>query len=257
MHLTSPHNPYLQTVREAAKAGRPTPDGLIVAEGPHLLEEVVGSAWTAEQILCTERARDRFGRLLSLPANVTEVSERAFGSLTTTESSQGILALLRPHPWTWEDITKGQALVVVLDAIQDPGNVGTIFRSAEAFGANGIILAPDCARVSNGKVLRAAAGSLFRLPYVEASGQGEILTHMRAAKLEVYALAPASGREISQCSLSQPCALVVGNEGSGLAVKSWEGVNLVSIPTARVESLNVAVALSVALFEAARQRKAS
>ena len=228
-----------------------------MAEGPHLLEEVVGSAWTAEHILCTERARDRFGRLLSLPADVTEVSERAFASLTTTESSQGILTLVRPHSWIWEDITKGQALVVVLDAIQDPGNVGTIFRSAEAFGANGIILACNCARVSNGKVLRAAAGSLFRLPYIETSSNGDVLTHLRRARLDTYALEATSRRQISECSLKGPCALVAGNEGSGLAVKSWEGVNFVSIPTARVESLNVAVALSVALFEAARQRTAS
>ena len=95
-----------------------------MAEGPHLLEELVGSAWTAEHILCTERARDRFGRLLGLTANVTAVSDRAFASLTTTESSQGILALARPHRWSWEDITGYQALVVVLDTIQGPRKCG-------------------------------------------------------------------------------------------------------------------------------------
>ena len=135
--------------------------------------------------------------------------------------------------------------------------MGTIIRSAEAFGANGLILAPNCARVSNGKLLRAAAGSLFRLPFIEASTHGDILTRLRRANLEIYALAANSSRQISECPLTGPCALVAGNEGSGLVAKSWQGVNFVSIPTARVESLNVAVALSVALFEAARQRKAS
>ncbi len=217
MELASTRNPHLRTVREAAIAGRPTPNGLIVAEGPHLLEEVLRSTWNLEEVLCTPVAQSRFSKLLArVHAPITTVAERAFASLATTEATQGILALARPRKWTWEDVTGGAALVVVLDTIQDPGNVGTIARSAEAFGVSGIILAAGCARVSNGKVLRAAAGSFFRTPYIEGAAPLEILRHLRLANLNVYGLTATSTMRISQADLKRGSAVLVGNEGAGL-----------------------------------------
>src|SRR4051794_16915068 len=132
MQLTSTKNPVLQAIHRAAAAGRPTEDGLIVAEGPHLVEEALHGQWQIEQIYATERARARYSQLL-LGANteIVEVSERAFASTAATETTQEVLALLRPRDWSWKDLLGPYALLVALDGIQDPGNAGTIVRSAE------------------------------------------------------------------------------------------------------------------------------
>ncbi len=258
MALTSTHNARLHEIRKAAKAGRPTPDGLIVAEGPHLLEELFDSAWRAEQIYGTEGALVHHAGLVSrLGAPATEVSGRGFASIAATEASQGLLALVRPKHWTWSDLTGGRALVVVLDAVQDPGNVGAIVRSAEAFGASGIILIEGSARASNGKVLRAAAGSLFRLPFLEGIGRSMAVEHLAAAGLQSYALEATGPTAFTGVDLRVPCALLVGNEGAGLSGEFFAAAQTIAIPTARVESLNVAIACSLVLFEAARQRSGS
>ncbi len=255
VRLTSTHNPRLQEIRRAALSGRPTPDGLIVAEGPHLLEEVLRSSWKVEEVFCTAEAPVRFSGLFARrPAPAIELSARAFQSITTTEATQGVVALLRPREWSFADVIGSNALTVILDAIQDPGNVGTIIRSAEAFGATGIILAEGCARVSNGKVLRAAAGSLFRMPYLEAVTRSQIAELLKGAGVTVYALAEEGRAPLTTCDLRGPCALLIGNEGAGLSGELLTLGESIRIPSVRVESLNAAVACSIALFEAARQR---
>jgi len=256
--LTSAHNHRLQEMRKAVRAGRPTPDGFIVAEGPHLLQEAFASSWQIAEIFCTSGAFSRFsGLVVRSAARTTEVSDRAFDALASTENSQGIATLLRPRSWNWDDLLTGTPLVVILDAIQDPGNVGTIIRSAEAFGATGIVLTSGSARVSNGKVLRAAAGSLFRMPFLEAVAAAEIGTWCSAASLSAYALAADGDIDVAQAAWQRPCCVFVGNEGSGVCPVLREQSIPVRIPTARVESLNAAVACSVALFAAASQRSQS
>ncbi len=241
----------LKEVGKAARSGRPTPYGLIVAEGPHLLEEALASSWNVDQVFCTEEATSRFRDLLE-NARVTKLATRAFASIATTETSQGLVSMLRPRRWIWKDVVEGRTLAVILDGIQDPGNVGAIVRSAEAFGATGVIFSDGCARVSNGKVLRAAAGSLFRLPFVEAASREEIVRQV--AGLKVYALAASGERDLTDVNLLDGCALVVGNEGAGVCPELLTKAESLRIPTSRVESLNAAIACSIALFEAARQR---
>ncbi len=259
MQLISRRNPRIHEIRKAARTGRPTPAGLIVAEGPHLLTEAIDSFWSLEQVLCTPEALDQFAPILNkASAPVMEVSAQAFASLSTTESTQGVLSLLRPRRWTWDDmIRRRPALTVVLESIQDPGNVGTIIRSAEAFGATGILLADGCSRVSNGKLLRAAAGSIFRLPFLEQLTAAKIRVGLGSADLKIFALTSAGTSALTAIDLRSPCALLVGNEGSGLSSALLSNTETVKIPVVRVESLNAAVACSVALFEAARQRNAS
>jgi TrmH family RNA methyltransferase len=255
MPLTSPKNPLLQSIRRAATSGRPTPEGLIVAEGPHLIEEALRGVWRIQQVFSTPGARDRHAGLLSrLDAEIVEVSARAFESLSATETTQELLALLRPKAWTWDDLLGPGALVIVLDAIQDPGNVGTIVRSAEAFGATGVVLLRGCAHVANGKLLRATAGSIFRLPFLEAAHVSDVLRQARSAGLSLYALNQLSETDLTNTDLRPPLALIVGSEGHGLSPELAGRVQQVSIPTTKVESLNAAIACSIALFEARRQR---
>jgi TrmH family RNA methyltransferase len=257
MQLSSTKNPVLQAIRRAAAAGRPTEDSLIVAEGPHLVEEALRGEWQIEQVFATERARARYSQLfLRVKAEIVEVSERAFASTAATETTQEVLALLRPRNWSWEDLLGPRALVVALDSIQDPGNAGTIVRSAEAFGATGLVFLRDCVRVANGKLLRAAAGSLFRVPFLEAIAVEEFLEHAQLDDLPLYALVKGASATLDDADLQSRCALAVGSEGSGLSREFLMAAQAVSISTATVESLNAATACSIALFEAHRRRNA-
>jgi RNA methyltransferase, TrmH family len=257
IQITSTKNPALQAIRRAAAAGRPTEDGLIVAEGPHLLEEALRSEWQVEQVFATERARSRYSQLLlRVKTEIVEVSERAFASTAATETTQEILALLRPRNWSWKDLLGPRALVVALDSIQDPGNAGTIVRSAEAFGATGLVFLRGCVRVANGKLLRAAAGSLFRVPFLEAIAIEELVEHVRLDDLPLYALVNGASATLDDADLQSRCALAVGSEGSGISRELLLVAQAVSISTAKVESLNAATACSIALFEAYRRRNA-
>ncbi len=246
----------LKEVAKAGRAGRPTTDGLIVAEGPHLLEEAQASSWTVDQVFCTEDAILRFRNLLE-NVGVTKITTRNLSSITTTETSQGVVSVLHPRHWTWRDVIAGRTLAVIVDGVQDPGNVGTIIRSAEAFGATGVALSDGCARVSNGKVLRAAAGSLFRLPFIEGVSREEIRRQLVSAGVKIYALAASSGTMVTGANLQNGCALVAGSEGSGVCPELLSAAEALNVPTQRVESLNTAVACSIALFEAARQRRSA
>lgn len=255
MQLTSTKNPLLQSIRRAAAAGRPTENGLIVAEGPHLLEEALRGKWRIEQVFATPGARERHPGLLSrIDAEVVEVSARAFGSMAVTEATQELLATLRPRAWRWDELIAGPALVVVLDGIQDPGNAGTIVRSAEAFGATGVVLLKGSARVANGKFLRATAGSIFRVPFLEDWEANDFVGQARRHDLKLYALNHAAVTTLARADFRPPAALAVGSEAHGISVDLARHVHPISIPTANVESLNAAVACSIALFEARRQR---
>lgn len=129
MQLTSTKNPLLQNIRYAAAHGRPLEDGRIVIEGPHLLEEALGSRWSINQVFVTPQSSHRHGELLAkVNAELTEVPERAFASIASTETTQQVLALVCPKAGTWEEILGGAKLAVVVDGIQDPGNAGTIVQ---------------------------------------------------------------------------------------------------------------------------------
>ena len=255
MQLTSTHNPFLQEIRRAVRRGEPTVEGLIVIEGPHLIEEVLNSSWHLKRILSSPAAAHRHATLLQrAQVEVVEVSSHVFDSISGTETTQGLFALAKPRKWVWGELTASPALVVVLDGVQDPGNAGTIIRSAEAFGATGIVLAEGCPKISNGKLLRSAAGSLFRLPCQENVMRKTIFEMLGQIGTRFYSLAARSGAPLLGVDFRSDCALVIGSEGAGVSAEFLTASQAVSVPTVRVESLNAAVAGSIALFEAARQR---
>jgi RNA methyltransferase, TrmH family len=255
MQLTSVKNPYLKAIRRAVTAGRTTGDGRIAIEGPHLLREASRSSWRIEQVLVTPKGRDRHSQLLSrVDAELIEIPARAFESLAETENSQEIMALVTPCISTWADCLNGPGVTVILDGMQDPGNAGTIVRSSEAFGATGLIFLEGSVRVANGKFLRATAGSVFRVPYLENQTRAGLMAHLRASDRKLYALTPRATTSLGQTDLCQPCAIVVGSEAQGVSPELRSCAEALRIPTGQVESLNAGVACSIALFEAARQR---
>ncbi len=255
MAITSSKNPLLQEIRRAAHAGRPIENGCVVLEGPILLEEARRSGWPVEQVFVTADARRRWAHLLDGNGRETEVGEKALQAIASTETAQGLLALVRPRAWQISDLAGAIPLIMVLDGIQDPGNAGTLLRSAEAFGASGVIACAGSVRLANGKFLRATAGSVFRMPFLENLSTGEAVKLLDRLGAVVYALDAHAQLRIDDADLTLPCALAVGNEAHGISEALRTKAIRVSIPMAKVESLNAGVAGSIALFAAARQRE--
>jgi TrmH family RNA methyltransferase len=177
-----------------------------------------------------------------------------FQSISSTEASQGVMALVRPPQWSVDQLFRGHALTVVLDGVQDPGNAGTVLRAAEAFGATGVAFLKGTVSPYNPKCLRASAGSIFRVPVIAALDPQVLLAASEQRKIELFALMPKSAIEVSKANLGRKCAIVVGSEGRGVSERLAEKATRVRIPTVGVESLNAAFAAGIALFVARSQR---
>jgi len=249
--IASAANPLVKDVRRAIARGGLTDAGLCVAESFHLLEEALGSRCAVEQVLAAESARAAAEEhLRHTDAPLAVLPDALFRSLSSTENSQGVMALVRPREWRMEQLFQGCPLVVVLDGLQDPGNAGTIVRAAEAFGATGVVFGKGTVSAYNPKALRASAGSLFRVPFV-ASDAAATRRVMEKHGVEWYATVPTGA---GMGDLAHPCALIVGNEARGVGAEWREGAREIAIPTAGVESLNAALAAGILLYEARRQR---
>jgi RNA methyltransferase, TrmH family len=239
--LTSSQSPVLKKIRKAIAQGGLTEDGLAVAEGPKLITEALLSGCRVDRVLCMEglQIQDDFG------VELTEVSEAVFREIKGTEHSQGVLALVEAPVWTLAQVDK--RMILVLDSIQDPGNAGTMIRTAEAFGASAVVLLKGCVDPWNPKCLRASAGSLFRMPVV--CGLSD-LSELRG--LAWYAASGLGGTPIDVVDWTRPSLVVVGNEGRGVRDDLASQCTAVTIPTAQVESLNAAIAAAVILYQARR-----
>lgn len=256
VELSSVRNSLLKDIRQAAARGRPLDDGLLVIEGPHLLEEIARSPWQVELLLFTPETFalwESYARRHGIETVL--VPARTFSTLGATETTQGVMALARPRRWAWSDLEGHPALVVVLDGIQDPGNAGTTVRSAEAFGATAVVLLEHSVRLSNGKFMRASAGSLFRLPVLEAVSRPDFLSAARQADWNLAALDTSGNVALPEFRFDRNCALIVGSEGRGVSPELLENSTSVTIPASQVESLNAGVACSIALYEASCQRR--
>ncbi|RXS95757.1 RNA methyltransferase [Silvibacterium dinghuense] len=232
--------------------------GDIAIEGEHLLAEAAASGLKFSTVFVEQGQEARLARLhLPTDAELLAVAPDVFASAVHTESPQGVAALVRLPLWTLNQVLdrRGPALVMVSGGLQDPGNLGTLIRSAEAFGATGFVMLPGTVSVANQKVLRASAGSAFRLSCVTAK-ESEFFAALEARGIKTVAAVAVDGGSATSWDFTQPTALLLGNEGAGLAASLVERANArVTIPMpGPVESLNVAVAGSVLLYEAARQR---
>ena len=262
--VQSKQNPRLKQLRRAlAKPlGDAEAGGRLLAgnEGPNLLKEAVRAGLHIECVFVAE-GRERLLDGLALPAQ-TDILVTPAGLLDAslvTETPQAVAALVETPDWTWAQVLdparKGHALVVVLAGLQDPGNLGAVLRSAEAFGADGVLSLPGTANAWNPKAVRASAGSVFRLPVLEASAELAI-ERLHEAGVKVWTTRTYGALRADLADLAGATALLIGNEGNGvppdLAARS-DGALTIACP-GRVESLNASVAAGVLLYEAARQR---
>ncbi|GIU78724.1 MAG: tRNA/rRNA methyltransferase SpoU [Bryobacteraceae bacterium] len=256
--IQSPHNPLLKEIRRALARDGLTRAGLCVAEGFHLLEEALRSGLRVETVLATEAAAAQALALIGREAKVRVAiaGERVFAAVSATEQAQGVLALAEPPRWREEELFARPGPVVVLDRLQDPGNAGAIARAAEAFGAAGLVWVKGTVARWNPKTLRASAGSLFRLPVIDAEDAASALALFARRAFAVRTAVPRDGVPLWEADWRVPCALVIGNEAHGAGEEWMRAGEPVRIPTAGVESLNAAAAAAVILYEAMRQREA-
>ena len=241
--LLSDKNPLLKDVRKAAPL---TSEGFALAEGPHLLEEALRSGAEIGTIIATASAV-----LPPAAKRVVRVADNTFASLATTDSPQGVLSLVRPRAWTFDQLLHGRALLIILDGIQDPGNAGAILRAAEAFGATGAVFLKGSVNPHNPKCMRASAGSIFRVPYVAGLTPEELF---EVCRLPFHAADAKATTVLSDARLAKPCAIIIGSEGKGVSPTLAARATGLRIPTVKVESLNAAVAAGILLYEARRQR---
>ncbi|MEO8125864.1 MAG: RNA methyltransferase [Bryobacteraceae bacterium] len=255
--LTSNKNPLLKDVRRAIARGSLTTEGFCIAETFHLLEEALRSdcfihtVITAESVRSTVEAHVKGLREI----NLVRVPDELFAEISATESSQGVMALVRPPAWEIDHVFRGQSLVVIIDGLQDPGNAGAILRAAEAFGATGVLFLRGSVSPYNPKAIRASAGSVFRLPMVTSFDESIACATLEQKRIDVYAAMPEGLRSLTEIDLRRRCALVIGSEGRGVSTRLRSIAEDLRIPTAKVESLNAAMAAGILLYEASRQRQ--
>jgi TrmH family RNA methyltransferase len=253
--LTSAKNPLLKQIRRAILRGGLTDSGECVAESFHLLEEAIRSECRVTQVIIGESVRSTVeARVKGLKIRVVVIPDEVMRQVSSTEAPQGVIALVRPPEWQLDHLLRGQSLVVVLDGIQDPGNAGAIVRAAEAFGATGAIFLKGSVNPFNPKALRAAAGSTFRLPLVYGMDDELVVAALQGKRIDLYAAMPGGSRLLAEVDLSRRAAFVIGSEGQGVREKLRTKAEDLRIPVRQVESLNAAVAASILLYEAARQR---
>jgi len=278
--ISSRDNRWLKEFRLALRGGLATERGCVGVEGVRLVEEALGSGCRVETVLFSEsgeRHRERLAPLIrrrEMGFPILKTSDRLFEGIADTEHPQGVAALIEPRNVEIADLlaTREGAcspLLVVLAGVQDPGNVGTILRTAAAFGATGAVTSATgqggTASPFSPKALRASAGAALHLPVLAGMSLTILLTQLKVNGIHTLAScvhdetkaggAPISPWEVDWC---QPIALLVGNEGAGLPEEIVHAVDArIHIPMATgVESLNAAAAAAVLFYEAYRQRAA-
>ena len=263
--ITSLSNPLVRKAVEAKKRKQGPAEELFLVEGPHLVGMAASAGTPIKEVFHTEKfMRKEEGKMLfdqlslmqSPPEALLEVTDEIISRISDTESSQGIVALAVHSPCNFRDlVAKGELLVVACDGIQNPGNLGTIIRVADAGGADAVVILPGTCDPFSPKTVRATAGSIFNIPVI-VSGHSEFLAFLTLKMLDLIVTDVRARRSLYESDLRRPVAFAFGNEARGISEtlrsKAAESVRI-PIP-GKAESLNVAIAVAVCLYEAVRQR---
>jgi len=267
--ITSAANPLIRlthaivhTQRRAAKEGLFTVEGLRLAEMAAASDGKIRHVLVTEQVLRGERGHALADSMLERDLPVYLVTEKLFSTLSDTDSPQGILLVMeRGKVHSLDTLLSGRCadeapLLIALDRVQDPGNVGTILRTADAAGASAVILLCGSADVYSGKVVRATMGSLFHIPFAAGISTEELIRFAGDEEIDLLAAAcDANAKPHFSADLCRPAVIVFGNEANGASEELLRVSEHIYIPMrGRAESLNVATAATAVLYEALRQR---
>lgn len=268
--ITSTGNAQVKELVKLMKKNRERDrQGVFLVEGPRMAEELLSDGtwiksvrrvyFSDSFVKKNKEAADAFAR----QCNTEVFSDSVFEYVSDTKTPQGILAVVERREYGRDDILrdpsgKGRApFVIVLDNLQDPGNMGTIFRTAEAAGATGILMSGDCVDIYNPKVVRSTMGALFRVPFLRVEDLPGAVMELKAEGLRVYAAHLEGSSAYDREDYRQGTAFLIGNEGNGLREETAACADCrIRIPMeGKAESLNAAVAAAVLMFEAGRQRR--
>ena len=258
--VTSRQNALVKDLRRAFTQAVLTEDGHCAAEGVRVVEEAIRSGRKIKAVFVRESSAERANRLLPQLGSHTEtlmLPDDVFDSAVPSDTPQGVAALVKIEPVALEQVlTLDGALLLAVAGLQDPGNLGTLVRSAEAFGASAVLIGSGTVSPWNPKVVRGSSGSIFRMPVVS----GSLVTAFEALRQREYRVMATSshrGTLLPEVNLSGATVVVIGNEGAGIARELMPFVDeTIVIPqSSKVESLNAGIAGSIILYEAARQRK--
>ena len=283
--ITSSSNEKIKRIRLlTTKASARKEEGVFVAKGTKLVTEApadkIKEICVSESCLETLGiAVDAQGKAVGLQSAFLRLAEalpddavirlpdHVFEKISTMKTPQGMLAVMDAPEYSFEDICGADAgqsainrqvapLILVLEDIQDPGNVGTIFRTAEAAGVSGIILSESSADPLSPKTVRSTMGAIFRVPFIVSDDMPGMVKKLESRGITCYAARLDESAEYDKCKLDEPCALLIGNEGNGLSKEITEAASHgIYIPmSGKTESLNAAISASILAYEARRQR---
>ncbi len=263
--IISKSNPRIKEIRllKLAKNRRARREFLI--EGVRLLQEALRQQLSVRAIVYSPKleGHERGAALLSSArkkvshAEWVYVSDQVLASISETQSHQGVLAILDQMDYSWSDLKKREGVLLLFHELQDPGNLGTIFRLAEAGGSAGLVLSRGSVDPYSPKVVRASMGSLFRVPFLVNQNLSDCLKLLHSGGKRVLAAQGKGGLCFWEADLAQTQAILFGQEGAGIPAElAQEADGLLTIPMIPpTESLNVAAAAGLVIYEAWRQRK--
>jgi len=262
IELTSKDNPLLKLVRLVALQARKAPQDLVVAEGVRCVEEAIGAKCIIEAVLysqefgVSEREAKLIDTLSCQKARLYRTSDRLLKSVSDVQSPQGVLALVHAPVIALRDWAPvPRPLILCACGLQDPGNLGTLIRTAAAANASLVCTTAGTVSPRNPKAIRASAGGFFRLPVIDRLDPSEFLSFCRVHSITPCLTDARGERSYSDVDYTRGSAILLGNEGRGIINAAWADMESIRIPMAPgVESLNVATAGALVLFEAFRQR---
>lgn len=266
LRLTGSQNPVIKEVRSLRNKNSRDERGLYFIEGTRFVEEVIKEYLNRNAEIKYLVVSDSLA-VSAQTAGMTDTCEKRglkvyvvpdalFESISDTRNPQGILAVMRLQKAYLKDAAVSEGLLVILDNIRDPGNMGTIIRTADAAGASGIIIPDGCVELFNPKVLRSTMGSVYHLPIWHCGNTQEAMAFCREKGFSLYASHLEGSVSIYDADLSRNTALIIGSEAEGISEETLSNADiLVRIPMAgKAESLNASVAAGVMIFEAVRQK---
>ena len=261
--ITSNSNPKVKTLLTWQKKRKVREeDGIYIVEGLRMFVEApqdkVREVYVSESFYKKKREElclDAWGKKLEI------LSDSVYGHVSDTKTPQGVLVVMEQMKYSLEEVIAGKegraSLLMVLDNLQDPGNLGTILRAVEAAGVTGVVMSSDCVDIYNPKVIRSTMGSIYRMPFIYVEDLPTVVKMLGEKEIHTYAAHLKGKRSYEEEDFTKGTAFLIGNEGNGLRDEVADAAEIyVKIPMCgEVESLNAAIAASVLMFEAARQRR--
>lgn len=263
LEITSPANNNIKHVKSLHKRKYREAYDEFLIEGLRIIEHALDNnaefkaVYYDEGISSNERSNKLFQRICSKNIDLYKVNTKIFKNISTTDNSQGILGVIKRKHYSLKDIIKkDDFFLIILDRLQDPGNVGTIIRTADAAGVDGIIVLKGTVDIFNSKTIRSTMGSIFTLPIVHVGDAGDLIDTLKLHDSDIISTSLEADSYHFQVDYGKKNAIIIGNEGNGISDELVKRSNIkVKIPmSGNAESLNASIASGIIIYELVRQK---